>query len=131
MNFDFSKFTEMPWYVAVIMMIFTAILSFVTTRMTSKDKVQRDLISQTVHRQQQLDERTTKLIDELQEEISTLRRELVLTREEMNEERKRNTSLESKMSELQKENKDLRHENAVLKELVNELQEQLKTLRGE
>jgi chromosome segregation ATPase len=135
MTVNLDKFLEsgMPWWVGliviVIVVIATAFLTFLGTRLSSKDKVQTTLVEQTVARQKTLDERQLKMMDDFQEEIARLKDEILLVRKELNQERDRNGTLERKMQELQEENRLLKGENTELKSQVEALKKELKELQ--
>ena len=115
-------FNKIPWYIGVILVIGTVIV----TRLTSKDKVDSNLITQTVRRQEQLDKRQSKMMDDMQEELGRFREELIGVRKELTTERGTSLELSKKISYLEQENRELKRENDELKKLIRDLNVQLR-----
>lgn len=121
-GFDWKIF---PWYVSAFFLLLIIVLSFLVRRLKSRDTTQSQFIEQAVKRQNALDERQEKMMDDLQEEIDRLRNEMVMLRQELNTERKRNLTMEVEMKGLREANDALSKENVQLKRLVEELRKEL------
>jgi len=125
-----SVLSVMPWWAGLIAVVITGVGSHFATRMTSKDRVQANLVTQTVKRQEQLDERQNQMMDDLTGEITRLRDELLLVRQELNTERHHARLLSTEMECLKEENRKLNKENVRLQEQVSKLESELKKVQN-
>lgn len=107
---------SMPWWVGIVAAIVSGLCGYFTTRMTSKSRVQSEkdkvqakaqseLVTQTVERQRQLDERQDKMMDDFCTDIDRLRDELLLVRKELNAERSHSRALSVEMESIKTENR--------------------------
>jgi uncharacterized coiled-coil DUF342 family protein len=124
------EFSQMPWWVTVTGMVLSAIISFIATRLSSKDKLQASLVEQTVSRQQQLDKRQQKMMDDQQAEIGRLRDEILLIRKAQEHAQSKNVELTAKTLHMENEIADLRQENEALRKENTELKAQLLELKS-
>ncbi|WCS67993.1 hypothetical protein Goe26_00810 [Bacillus phage vB_BsuM-Goe26] len=113
MKFSF----DLPWYAALILGIITAYLGYYAKRIVSKDNSQVELVKQAIDRQNSLDRRQDSLMDTFQQEIKRFNDDIFQIREELNEERRRNMSLQTQVEVLTLENRELK---ALMDELKKE-----------
>lgn len=121
--------TGMPWYGVVASVILSAGASFFAARSTSKGHSQDTLITQTVERQKQLDERQSRMMDDLADEVKRFRDEMLQIRKELDSERNKAIGLQTKVTSLTKKVQNLTDENNQLKAQVQSLQEENRVLR--
>lgn len=118
--------TKLPDWLNVLAVVLTSVVSFLAARYTSKDKVQSQIVKQTVTRQQQLDERQNSMMDSLLDDIRRLRDELNMVREDLRVERERGTQMGDELDSLRAANMVLVEELGRVKEdnsnLSNELE---------
>ena len=106
----------------------TNLFTFLTARGTSKDKNKTDLLATTITRQNTLDERQQKMMDDLQEEINRVKSDMMVIKSEADKQQKRNDVLSQKYSNLLENNHSLQTLVLQLRQEKNELSEQVKDL---
>lgn len=105
MTFDLSN---VPWWVTLIVVFVSCIGSYAVARKKAEAGVQKTMLTQTVTRQQQLDERQDKMMDDLDAEIKSLKEEQLILRKEILEERATNRQLTRMVNLISDENKQLK-----------------------
>lgn len=114
------------WIVAAF--VISNLISFFGARGSSKDTLKSELLTKTIERQDTLDQRQERMMDDLQEEIRRVKLEMESIQEEAQNQSQRNTALSEKYTTLLKENHSLQslilqlqREKDDLNEIVKEL----------
>jgi len=113
--------SNIPWWAAVIVALIASGGTYMAVIRKSNDEVQRTMVTQAVARQQQLDERQEKMMNDLSMEIGRLKDDQLIVRKELSEERAANRVLNESMETLKDKNEQLTVTNLELVRQVKEL----------
>lgn len=86
--------------IIVVLIIFSNIVVALLSRGSSRDKIQSQLVEQTIKRQNELDIRQEKMMNDLQEELDRVRDEMVRMQVERKADKDSYSVLQSKYAEL-------------------------------
>lgn len=128
MNIDLSN---VPWWVTLIAILASCLGSLAVARSRASAAVQKTLVTQTVNRQQQLDERQDQIMDDLNDQIKLLRQDQLMLRQELIEERLSGKELRNMVRSLSEENEKLTVKVEELTEKNKQLTENMDILSEE